>query len=231
MRWAIASAMLATAVMATPTTHADQGPRVRVPQNNIYGLPVAGPVATRTPIPLLTQDQILPRPGFEGDIVNIVQLQGLYEFYHDGHNGPGVASLFVPEGGIFELPLNNGDGTLSPTGGTGGGGCAAFGTAQIAIFFNAAGGVPPLSWTALGHHVMTSPVVTFSQDGNFATLIANYVDDRKSGTPLATTFGNQGEYINDFVRTNAGWKFLHLRALEDQPTTGTNCTLAGQGPK
>ena len=230
MKWAIASAMLAAAVMATPTVHADQ-PGVRIPTTNIYGLPVAGPVTTMTAIPLRTQDQILPRKGFEGDIVAITQLQGLYEFYHDGHNGPGVASLFVSAGGIFELPLNNGNGTLSPTGGTGGGGCAAFGTAQIAIFFNAAGGVPPLSWTALGHHVMTSPVVSFSEDGNFATLIANYVDDRKSGNPLVTTFGNQGEYINDFVRTKDGWKFLHLRALEDQQTTGANCTLSGQLPK
>jgi hypothetical protein len=223
--------MLAVAVVsATPTAHADQGPRVRVPDFNIYGLPIAGPVSSPITIPLLTPDQILPKQGFEGDIVNIVQLQGLYEFYHDGHNGPGVASLFIPDG-IFELPLNDGAGHLSPTGGTNGGGCAAFGQAQIAIFFNAAGGVPPLPWTALGHHVMTSPVVSFSQDGNFATLIANYVDDRKSGNPVATTFGNQGEYINDFVRTKDGWRFIHLRALEDQPTTGANCTLAGQLPK
>jgi hypothetical protein len=235
MRWAIASAMLAASVMAASALYADDGrdfngQHGKLPDRNIYGLSVSQPIGTTTPLPLLTADDILPGPGHEADIVQIIQLQGLYEFYHDGHNGPGVASLFTSDG-IFELPFNDGQGHLSPTGGTNGGGCAAFGPTQIAIFFNAAGGVAPLPFTAQAHHVMTSPVVSFSRDGNFATLNANYVDDRKSGTPVATTFGNQGEYINDFVRTRDGWKFVHLRALEDQPTTGTNCTLAGQMPK
>jgi hypothetical protein len=237
MRLTITSAILAVSVMAAPALYAgnDFGPGYgnshgQLPETNIWGLPVSKPIGTSTPVRLLTPNEVLPGPGHERDIVEIVQLQGLYEFYHDGHNGPGVASLFTSDG-IFELPLNDGEGHLSPTGGTGGGGCAAYGPTQVAFFFNAGGGVAPLPWTALGHHVMTSPVVSFSEDGNFATLIANYVDDKKSGTPLATTFGNQGEYINDFVRTNSGWRFVHLRALEDQPTTGVNCTLAGQGPK
>ena len=237
MRWTIVSAMLAVSVLTAPALYAGNdgqqgnnfgGQHGGLPEKNIYGLPVAAPVKITTTIPLLTADEILPRPGHQGDIVDIIQLQGLYEFYHDGHNGPGVASLFTSDG-IFELPLNDGQGHLSPTGGTNSAGCAAFGPAQIAIFFNAAGGVAPLPFTQLSHHVMTSPVVSFSQDGNFATLNANYVDDSVKGN--VTALGHQGEYINDFVRTNQGWKFQHLRALEDFPTTTANCTLTGQMQK
>ena len=233
MRRFIACAILAASVLAAPAVYAgnnnDQGrDGVRLPETNIWGLPVTGPVVTSTPVKLLTADEVLPKPGHERDIVEIIQLQGLYEFYHDGHNGPGVASLFTPDGifpGIFEMPLNDANGDLSPQGGTTeiGVGCAAYGTAEITTSFNA-GVAVPLPWTALRHHVMTSPVVTFSKDGNFATLIANFVDDMKSGSPLATTWGNEGEYMDDFVRTKDGWKFVHLRAIEDQPST--SCGLA-----
>jgi hypothetical protein len=137
--------------------------------------------------------------------------------------------LFVPDG-IFELPFNDGQGHLSPTGGTNGNGCAAYGAAQIADFFNAAGGVPPLPFTAQSHHVMTSTVVTISRDGNSATLNANYVDDSVNAAKV-TVLGHEGEYIDDFVRTDQGWLFKHLRALEDFPTVTANCTLAGQLPK
>ena len=234
MKWALTSAVLSLSLLSASSIEAassqpDFGFPGRLPTVDIYGLPINEPVTGTITMPLLTQEQILTPPGHEGDIVDIIQLQSLYEFYHDGHNGPGVASLFAANG-IFELPLNDGQGHLSPTGGTTGNGCAAFGFAQIADFFNAAGGVPPLPFTAKSHHVMTSAVVTISRDGNFATLNANYVDDSVNSSNM-TVLGHEGEYINDFVLTAQGWKFIHLRALEDFPTMTANCTLAGQGPK
>jgi hypothetical protein len=222
-------ALLSACLLSGSALHAvraDNGGRNHAPAFDVYGLPIDEPITGTITAPLLTRDQILSR-GNEADIVDILQLQAAYEFYHDGHNGPGVASLFVDDG-IFEIPFNDGQGHFSPTGGTGGNGCAAFGPAEIAIFFNAAGGVPPLPFTAHSHHVMTSPVVRV--DGDRATLNANYVDDSVNAAG-ATLLGHEGEYITDFVRINGQWQIKHLRAFEDSPITTANCTLAGQLPK
>jgi SnoaL-like domain len=198
---------------------------------NFMGLPVGQPITSQITLPLLTKDQLVTLDkNSMPDVLAIMQLQAAYEFYHDAHNGQGVASLFT-EDGVFEIPFNDGLGHLSPTGGIGGNGCAAFGRDQIAIFFNAANGVAPLPFPHHAHHVMTSMVVTIYDGGYFATLNANYVDDSVSATGVASV-GNMGEYITDFVRTEKdGWLIRQLRPVEDQPIATANCTLAGQLPK
>jgi hypothetical protein len=121
------------------------------------GLPVGKPITGQFAVPRLDKGQLLSN-GHDADIVAIMQLQALYEFYHDANDGEGVASLFTDDG-IFEIPYNGGAGHLSPTGGTSGHGCAAYGHDQIAIFFNpAAGPSASLNYPGHTHHVMTSTV-------------------------------------------------------------------------
>lgn len=198
-------------------------------QLDVDGLPIYQPIRSQITVPFLTKDQILNSLGHGADVVQILQLQAAYEFYHDAHNGNAVASLYTPDG-IFEIPYNDGEGHLSPTGGIDGNGCAAYGYNQIAIFFNATPPTPPLPFPAHIHHVMTSAVVTFSSDGNSATLNANYIDDTV-GTNNVITMIDPGEYITDFVRIGNEWFIQHLRAVEDTPITTVNCTLNGQLPK
>lgn len=85
------------------------------------GLPIATPITGQFTVPPLPKNLLLSQPGHEADVLAIMQLQALYEFYHDANNGEGVASLFTGDG-IFEIPYNDGAGHLSPTGGTGGNG-------------------------------------------------------------------------------------------------------------
>jgi hypothetical protein len=194
------------------------------------GLPVGMPITGTFTMPPRDKDQLLSKPGHDADILAIMQLQGLYEYYHDANNGEGVASLFTQDG-ILEIPFNDGAGHLSPTGGTGGNGCAAFGPEQIAIFFNpATGPSASLNFPGHSHHVLTSIVVKVDDDGNTATLNANYIDDMVSNGVV--TMFHPGEYINDFVRVGEHqWLFRHLRPLEDTMITTVNCTLSGQLPK
>src|ERR1700730_1329800 len=56
------------------------------------GLPVAMPITGRFTVPSLPKDALLSQPGHEADVQAIMQLQALYEFYHDANNGEGVAS-------------------------------------------------------------------------------------------------------------------------------------------
>jgi hypothetical protein len=145
-----------------------------------------------------------------------MQLQALYEFYHDGNNGNAIAALFVPDG-IFEDPYQDGEGHICGATAT-----VATGPAQIAAFF---GNSPtPLPFTTHHHHVMTSEVVKVDDNGQFATLTANYLDDAAGVTGVSgTTLSHVGEYIDDFVKLGGKWKFVHLRPLEDQLPAGQNC--------
>ena len=215
---------LISGFMAGPV-YADQP----TPTTNILGLSVDKPITSQVTLPFLTKDQLMSQDR-QTDIVDIMQIQGLYEYYHDANDGDGVASLFTDDG-ILEIPFNDGAGHLSPTGGTNGQGCAAFGKTQIAIFFNPAGG-PSGSKPFPGHshHVMTSMVVKVDDSGNFATLNANYIDDSVNSAGVITIF-HPGEYINDFVRVGGKWYMRHLRPVEDTPITTANCTLSGQNPK
>ena len=194
------------------------------------GLPVGEPITGPFTVPRLDKNQLLSN-GHTADVVAVMQLQALYEFFHDANDGEGVASLFTADG-IFEIPFNDGAGHLSPTGGTGGHGCAAYGHDQIAIFFNpATGPSASLSFPGHTHHVMTSMVVKVDDDGDTATLNANYIDDTVDASGVVTMF-HPGEYITDFVRVGEHqWLIRHLRALEDTMITTANCTLSGQLPK
>jgi hypothetical protein len=200
------------------------------PSTDILGLPVGKPITTQVTLPFLTKDQLLSQDR-QADVVDIMQIQALYEYYHDGSDGEGVASLFTDDG-ILEIPYNDGAGHLSPTGGTNGNGCAAFGKAQIAIFFNpAAGPSASLPFPGHSHHVMTSMVVKVYDDNkDFATLNANYIDDSVNSAGVITIF-HPGEYINDYARVGGIWYMKHLRPVEDTMITTANCTLSGQSPK
>jgi SnoaL-like domain len=179
------------------------------------GLPIASVITGVYQIPNNVQELLSDDGNHADDIVQILNLKGLYVYFHDSKNGNGVASLFV-NGGLFEDPYQNGNGLIC------GPDNVAIGFDQIAAYF---GNSPnPSPFPGHTHHVMTAPVVKFSQDGQFATLTANFSDNKAgiSGTS-STSWGHIGEYVDDFVKVGGRWWFVHLRPLEDQfPVAGVD---------
>jgi hypothetical protein len=67
--------------------------------------------------------------------VAIKQVFSAYVFYNDSHNGPGLASLYLPNG-VDDHGYNNGAGEILPSFGIGGNGCVLRGTQQIATYIS-----------------------------------------------------------------------------------------------
>jgi hypothetical protein len=210
------------ALLAGPAVHPacafDQAVNNLLPRSGLdaLGLPITTTIAGVFTIPAHTTDQLLSDEKYADDMVAVMQLQALYEFYHDGNNGNAIAALFVRDG-IFEDPYQDAEGHICGATAT-----VAIGATQIAAFF---GNSPtPLPFTTHHHHVMTSEVVKVDDSGRFATLTANYLDDAAGVTGVSgTTFSHVGEYIDDFVKIGGKWKFVHLRPLEDQLPAGQTC--------
>jgi hypothetical protein len=224
MKLVYGAAALSLALLAGPVPQPafafDQAVNNLLPRSGLdsLGLPISMPISGVFTIPAHTTEQLLSDEKHTDDIVAVMQLQALYEFYHDGNNGNAIAALFVPNG-IFEDPYQDGEGHICGATAT-----VAIGAAQIAAFF---GNSPtPLPFTTHHHHVMTSEVVKVDNNGQFATFTANYLDDAAGGVTgvSGTTLSHVGEYIDDFVKLGGKWKFVHLRPLEDQLPAGQSCT-------
>jgi hypothetical protein len=99
--------------------------KTATPSVGLHGLPVQHPVKGAVKPPRLTRDQLLST-GHADDIVAVQQLFGAYLFYHDTHDGPGVASLFTDDG-VLETLYNNGGNTIEPNAGPNGKGCFSYG--------------------------------------------------------------------------------------------------------
>lgn len=216
-RGAVILSLAVLTASALPAAAFDQAVNNLLPRSGLdaLGVPISMPISGVFTIPAHTTDQLLSDERHTADIVAVMQLQALYEFYHDGSNGNAIAGLFV-DGGIFEDPYQDGQGHIC-----GATANIAIGKTQIAAYF---GNSPtPLPFTGHHHHVMTSEVVKINDSGTFATLTANFVDDAAGAN--GATLSHEGEYIDDFVKIGGTWKFVHLRPLEDQLPAGfQNCT-------
>jgi hypothetical protein len=98
-------------------TRAQQQKSAMSPTGFVIGEPVTHPMR----LPVLTRDQLVTR-GHAEDKAEIAELFQTYMFYHDTHNGEGVASLFT-EDGVLEHLWNNGGRTVEPNAGPNGKGC------------------------------------------------------------------------------------------------------------
>lgn len=183
------------------------------------GFPLMGPTLKGTVPPLLTRDDLLTR-GHADDKLEISSLFTTYIWYHDSHNGPGVASLFTDDG-ILETLRNNAGKTVEPNAGPHGKGCLEYGHQQISDMF----GTNPIPWVGHSHNQVTNISVQVRGDktgtiyANWTTVRANDDDRPAPGAvaPNTAVVSHNGEYVGDARLTPDGWRFVHLRVLEDEP--------------
>jgi hypothetical protein len=199
---------------------ANDRPPLMSPTGFLIGEPIRKPVR----LPLLKRDQLVTR-GHADDKAEIDALLQAYMFYHDTHNGEGVASLFV-ESGALEHLWNNAGKTVEPNAGLNGLGCYVSGHDEIAAMYQARvgpGGGSILSLPGHSHNLVTNNFVQVY--GDTATIYALFTsirsDDVPAGTIVATApntaiVSHNGEDIGDLRRTLDGWRFTHLRVLEDE---------------
>jgi SnoaL-like domain len=210
---------LLSGAFITPNASAfDPHVEAKLPQSGLdaIGLPIHSLITGVYTIPQNTNAILADNGGSAEDIAEILNLKNTYIFLHDSiNNGPAIASLFV-EGGLFEDPYQDGNGHICGPNRT------AVGRDAIAAYFGNTG--PAVPMTKHTHHVYTAPIVKIDQTGQFATLIANYADDKASVTGVSpTSWSNIGEYVDDFVKISGRWWIVHLRPLYDQiPTAGTD---------
>ncbi|MGA7107125.1 MAG: nuclear transport factor 2 family protein [Terracidiphilus sp.] len=184
------------------------------------GFPLDKPVMTPVALPMRTRDQLVTH-GNADDKAEIAALFNTYMLYHDTHNGEGVASLFVPNGALEHL-WNNGGKTVEPNAGPNGLGCFSPGHDEIVEMFERNTGGQPLAFSGHSHNQVTN--VSVQVYGNTATLYGNFTTIRSNdskGDPVAmppnsASVSHNGEDVADLRRTPEGWRFVHLRVLEDE---------------
>lgn len=189
------------------------------PTGFVIGEPVTHPIR----LPVLTRDQLVTR-GHAEDKAEIAELFHTYMFYHDTHNGGGVASLFTYEGALEHL-WNNGGRTVEPNAGPDGKGCFSPGKKEILEMFEGEGGAHGQAGTFPGHSHNQVTNVSVQVYGDTATLYGNFTTIRSNdaaGAPVASppnsaAVSHNGEDVADLRRTPEGWRFVHLRVLEDEP--------------
>jgi SnoaL-like domain len=206
------------AVVLISGIRAQQHHSVMSPTGFVIGEPVTHPIR----LPVLTRDQLVTR-GHAEDKMEITALFEAYMFYHDTHNGPGVASLFI-EDGVLEHLWNNGGRTVEPNAGPNGKGCFSPGRKEIEEMFEGEGSAPRAAATFPGHSHNQVTNVSVQVYGDTATLYGNFTTIRSNdagGTPIASppnsaVVSHNGEDVADLRRTPEGWRFVHLRVLEDE---------------
>jgi SnoaL-like protein len=214
---AIAAAGLLAVTAAHPSAAFDTAKGSKSPT----GFTVLRPVTKPLRLPLVTRDQLVTR-GRADDKLEIADLFQAYMFFHDTHNGEGVASLFTPEGAMEHM-WNNG-GVIEPTGGPTGRGCFSEGRAAILDMYKDR--PTPISFSAHSHNLVTN--VSVQVYGDTATLYGHFTTIRSNEegkppiapAPFTAVVHHNGEDVADLRRTAEGWRFVHLRVLEDEKTKG-----------
>jgi hypothetical protein len=169
---------------------------------------------------VLTRDQLVTR-GHAEDKAEIAALFHAYMLYHDTHNGPGVASLFTSDGALEHL-WNNGGKTVEPNAGPNGLGCFSPGHDEIVEMFEHDANGRPLAFSGHSHNQVTNVSVQVYGDtatlyGNFTTIRSNVPSvDLVAEPPHSASTSHNGEDVADLRRTSDGWRFIHLRVLEDE---------------
>jgi hypothetical protein len=196
------------------------------------------PNANRLQQPTLLTKHELFSEDHTADVVAIQQVWGAYTFYNDSDNGPGMASLFTPDGVDQHVWDDANTGMLAPHYGIvapgdeekdktplgeKGSGCVLRGRDQISFYFGKKRRPAPIPWPGHSHHESPSMLVKVSDDGQ--TLSTPYViagvNDKGEGH-VAT-----GGYRAFFKKTSEGWEVAELYAIDDHPHATPGCGLNG----
>lgn len=227
---AVASAEIATLLIEG---HRLQGQTAAVPAWT--GHPNAAAVQQPT---VLTKHQLFSE-DHTADVVAVQQVWAAYVFFNDSINGPGVASLFTPDGvdqhlwadghGMFiphfgiVTPADEGK-NMTPMGPKGSG-CVLHGRAQIAYYFGVKRAPQPIGWPQHSHHETPSILVKVSDDGQTALMSAPAVlvgVDAKGQGHVGS-----GGYRAFFKKTPEGWEIAELYAINDRPVITPGCDVNG----
>jgi hypothetical protein len=187
---------------------------------------------------LLTKHQLFSE-DHTADVVAIQQVWAAYTFYNDSINGPGMASLFTPDG-VDQHLYDDGQGKLIPhfgivaagdegknmtPNGPLGSGCVLHGREQISYYFGKKRAAEPIAWPGHGHHETPSILVKVSDDGQTAVMSAPYVIagvDAKGQGHVGT-----GGYRAFYKKTSEGWEIVELYAIDDHPAITPGCDVNG----
>jgi hypothetical protein len=187
---------------------------------------------------VLTKHQLFSE-DHTADVIAIEQVWGAYSFYNDSINGPGMASLFTPDG-VDQHLWDDGHGKLIPDFGVvapadvgknmtpegpKGSGCVLRGRDQISYYFGKKRAAEPIAWPGHSHHEAPSILVKVSDDGQTAVLtlpdLEVGVNDKGEGH--FTTGGKRAF----FKKTSEGWEVAELYAINDHPNPTQGCDLNG----
>jgi hypothetical protein len=172
------------------------------------------------------------------DVVAVQQVWAAYTFYNDSHNGPGLASLFTPDG-VDQHLYDDGHGKLIPhfgivapgdegknmtAEGPKGSGCVLHGRAQISYYFMY-GQPDSIAWPGHSHHETPSILVHVSDDGQTAMMSAPYVI--AGVNPKGESHIGTGGYRAFYKKTAEGWEIVELYAINDYPAVTPGCDVNG----
>jgi hypothetical protein len=186
---------------------------------------------------LLTKHQLFSE-DHTADVVAIQSVWAAYVFYNDSINGPGMASIFTPDGvdqHLFDnlgvlyphfgivAPVDEGK-NMTPMGPKGSG-CVLHGRDQISYYFGKKRAPNPIPWPGHGHHETPSILVKVSDDGQTAVMSAPYVtagvNDNGEGHV------GSGGYRAFYKKTSEGWEIAELYAIDDHPAITPGCDVNG----
>lgn len=189
---------------------------------------------------LLTKHQLFSE-DHTADVVAIQQVWAAYTFYNDSDNGPGMASLFTPDGVDQHVWVDANTGLLTPhygvvaAGDEGkrmtpagkqlGSGCVLHGRDQISFYFGKKRRPDPIPWPGHGHHESPSMLVKVSDDGQTAVLSTPYVIAATPDTGPGRV--STGGYRAFYKKTSEGWEITELYAISDNPVVSPGCDVNG----
>jgi hypothetical protein len=235
--------LLSIAIISAAVTTVTMDVRIAQAQSGKYAPAwVDHPNAVNIQQPTVPTKHELFSEDHTADVVAIEQVWAAYTFYTDTNNGPGMASIFTPDG-VDQHIWNDGHGKffadfgIVPPGdeskdttpeGPIGGGCVLKGRDQIAQY-KRRGMVDPLAWPIHSHHFTPSILVKVSDDGQTAVLtvpsILGGVNDK--GETHFTT----GGYRAFFKKTSEGWEIAELYTIFDHPSVTQACDVNGPLPR
>jgi hypothetical protein len=187
---------------------------------------------------LLTKHELFSE-DHTADVVAVQSVWAAYVFYNDSINGPGVASLFTPDG-VDQHVWADGHGkfvphfgivaagdeqrSMTPQGKLGSG-CVLHGREQIAYYFGKKRAPEAIGWPGHFHHETPSILVKVSDDGQTALMsspaVLVGVNDKGEGQI------GSGGYRAFYKKTSEGWEIAELYAINDHPVVSPGCDVNG----
>jgi hypothetical protein len=195
------------------------------------------PLAVQQPT-IQTKHQLFSE-DHTADVLAVEQVWAAYSFYNDTINGPGLASLFTPDG-VDQHLWDDGHGKLIPDFGVVapgdeaknktpegelGSGCVLRGRDQISYYFGKKRAADAIAWPGHSHHETPSIMVKVSDDGQTAVMTAPFVvaGQNEKGEGHVST----GGYRAFYKKTAEGWEIVELYAINDYPAVTPGCDVNG----